>query len=174
MDIFEPLSDKSDGVKNNTLLFATIAQSSYKFKPSRPTRLRAQARPSKLAQIVRGFADPDGLSPRVSVAQIVEEGLKVHRLGASVAERRRLIETALEEVGLDPKAAERYPHEFCDLSASASSFARARGQPVLARPDAPHRSPPGPVIPEPKQGSKIVFVVVDRTSRADQISRPRF
>jgi microcin C transport system ATP-binding protein len=59
------------------------------------------------------FQDPfSSLSPRLSVAQIVEEGLKVHRLAAGAAERRRLIETALAEVGLDPEAAERYPHEF--------------------------------------------------------------
>jgi microcin C transport system ATP-binding protein len=59
------------------------------------------------------FQDPfSSLSPRLSVAQIVEKGLKVHRLAAGAAERRRLIETALAEVGLDPEAAERYPHEF--------------------------------------------------------------
>ena len=59
------------------------------------------------------FQDPfSSLSPRLSVAQIVEEGLKVHRLAAGAAERRRLIEAALAEVGLDPEAAERYPHEF--------------------------------------------------------------
>jgi len=59
------------------------------------------------------FQDPfSSLSPRLSVAQIVEEGLKVHRLAANAGERRRLIETALAEVGLDASAAERYPHEF--------------------------------------------------------------
>ena len=59
------------------------------------------------------FQDPfSSLSPRLSVAQIVEEGLRVHRLAASAAERRRLIETALAEVGLEAQAAERYPHEF--------------------------------------------------------------
>jgi microcin C transport system ATP-binding protein len=72
------------------------------------------------------FQDPfSSLSPRLSVAQIVEEGLKVHRLAASAAERRRLIDTALVEVGLDPEAAERYPHEFSGGQRQRIAIARA-------------------------------------------------
>jgi microcin C transport system ATP-binding protein len=72
------------------------------------------------------FQDPfSSLSPRLSVAQIVEEGLKVHRLAASPGERRRLIETALVEVGLDPAAAERYPHEFSGGQRQRIAIARA-------------------------------------------------
>jgi microcin C transport system ATP-binding protein len=59
------------------------------------------------------FQDPFGsLSPRLSAAQIIEEGLRVHRLGDSPAERRRMIDDALLEVGLSPDARDRYPHEF--------------------------------------------------------------
>jgi microcin C transport system ATP-binding protein len=65
------------------------------------------------------------LSLRRSVAQIVEEGLKVHRLAAGAAERRRLIEAALVEVGLDPEAAERYPHEFSGGQRQRIAIARA-------------------------------------------------
>jgi microcin C transport system ATP-binding protein len=72
------------------------------------------------------FQDPfSSLSPRLSVAQIVEEGLKVHRLAADAAERRRLIESALAEVGLDPQAAERYPHEFSGGQRQRIAIARA-------------------------------------------------
>jgi microcin C transport system ATP-binding protein len=72
------------------------------------------------------FQDPfSSLSPRLSVAQIVEEGLKVHRLATSAAERRQLIETALAEVGLDPYAAERYPHEFSGGQRQRIAIARA-------------------------------------------------
>jgi microcin C transport system ATP-binding protein len=72
------------------------------------------------------FQDPfSSLSPRLSVAQIIEEGLKVHRLAADAAERRHLIETALEEVGLDPEAAERYPHEFSGGQRQRIAIARA-------------------------------------------------
>jgi microcin C transport system ATP-binding protein len=59
------------------------------------------------------FQDPFGsLSPRLSAAQIIEEGLRVHRLGATAAERRHMIDEALREVGLDPDSRDRYPHEF--------------------------------------------------------------
>ncbi len=72
------------------------------------------------------FQDPfSSLSPRLSVAQIVEEGLRVHRLAATAAERRRLIENALAEVGLDPQAADRYPHEFSGGQRQRVAIARA-------------------------------------------------
>ncbi len=72
------------------------------------------------------FQDPySSLSPRLSIAQIVGEGLKVHRLGASEAERRDLIETTLKEVGLDPAAADRYPHEFSGGQRQRVAIARA-------------------------------------------------
>jgi microcin C transport system ATP-binding protein len=72
------------------------------------------------------FQDPYGsLSPRMSVAQIVGEGLEVHRLGGSKAEREKLICTALEEVGLDPGFRNRYPHEFSGGQRQRISIARA-------------------------------------------------
>ena len=72
------------------------------------------------------FQDPySSLSPRLSIAQIVGEGLRVHRLADSEAEQRRLIETALEEVGLDPAAADRYPHEFSGGQRQRVAIARA-------------------------------------------------
>jgi microcin C transport system ATP-binding protein len=72
------------------------------------------------------FQDPySSLSPRLSVAQIVEEGLKVHNLAADAGERRRLIETALSEVGLDPQMADRYPHEFSGGQRQRIAIARA-------------------------------------------------
>ncbi len=59
------------------------------------------------------FQDPYGsLSPRLSVGQIIGEGLRVHHLGGSTVERRAMIGRALEEVGLEPDMQDRYPHEF--------------------------------------------------------------
>src|SRR4029079_12429791 len=58
------------------------------------------------------FQDPfSSLSPRMSVGQIVGEGLRVHQLGGSDTQREALIVHALQEVGLDPESRHRYPHE---------------------------------------------------------------
>src|SRR5207302_10652026 len=72
------------------------------------------------------FQDPySSLSPRLSIAQIVGEGLQVHRLANSEAEQRRLIETVLDEVGLNPGDADRYPHEFSGGQRQRIAIARA-------------------------------------------------
>ncbi len=72
------------------------------------------------------FQDPySSLSPRLSIAQIVGEGLRVHRLADSEAEQRQLIEATLEEVGLDPASADRYPHEFSGGQRQRVAIARA-------------------------------------------------
>src|SRR5262249_30383546 len=72
------------------------------------------------------FQDPFGaLSPRMSVAQIVGEGLGVHGIGATAAERRDLIDAALQEVGIDPALRDRYPHEFSGGQRQRIAVARA-------------------------------------------------
>jgi microcin C transport system ATP-binding protein len=72
------------------------------------------------------FQDPYGsLSPRMSVAQIIEEGLRVHELGHSPQEREALIIQALEEVGLDTSSRNRYPHEFSGGQRQRIAIARA-------------------------------------------------
>ena len=72
------------------------------------------------------FQDPYGaLSPRMSIAQIVGEGLGVHGIGATAAERRELIDGALREVGLDPALRDRYPHEFSGGQRQRIAIARA-------------------------------------------------
>ncbi|NOQ47250.1 MAG: ATP-binding cassette domain-containing protein, partial [Desulfobulbaceae bacterium] len=65
----------------------------------------------KELQIV--FQDPfSSLSPRLSIEQIITEGLKVHNIGKSRAERHEMMAQALQEVDLDPNMASRFPHEF--------------------------------------------------------------
>jgi microcin C transport system ATP-binding protein len=72
------------------------------------------------------FQDPFGaLSPRMSIAQIVGEGLGVHGIGATAAERRDLIDATLHEVGLDPALRDRYPHEFSGGQRQRIAIARA-------------------------------------------------
>ena len=72
------------------------------------------------------FQDPYGsLSPRLSIGQIVEEGLKVHNPDMSREDRRDLIGQTLEEVGIDPGSQGRYPHEFSGGQRQRVSIARA-------------------------------------------------
>ena len=72
------------------------------------------------------FQDPYGsLSPRLSIGQIVEEGLKVHAADMPRDERRALIGETLAEVGLDPESQGRYPHEFSGGQRQRVSIARA-------------------------------------------------
>lgn len=72
------------------------------------------------------FQDPFGsLSPRMSVAQIVGEGLQVHGLAADPTERDARIVSALSEVGLDPLSRFRYPHEFSGGQRQRIAIARA-------------------------------------------------
>ena len=88
--------------------------------------LRARAiRPMrKNLQVV--FQDPYGsLSPRMSVAEIVAEGLGVQNKGSSYAERRDIVARALEDVGLDPATMDRYPHEFSGGQRQRIAIARA-------------------------------------------------
>ncbi len=72
------------------------------------------------------FQDPYGsLSPRLSVGEIVEEGLLVHGLAGDRAARHARIVQALEEVGLDPETKDRYPHEFSGGQRQRIAIARA-------------------------------------------------
>jgi len=72
------------------------------------------------------FQDPFGsLNPRFSVAEIISEGLQVHRLGNTAAERTQIIATALIEVGLDPELSGRYPHELSGGQRQRVAIARA-------------------------------------------------
>ncbi len=71
------------------------------------------------------FQDPYGsLSPRMSIGQIIEEGLIIHDIGTE-EERRQMIEDALKEVGLDPATRDRYPHEFSGGQRQRIAIARA-------------------------------------------------
>ncbi len=78
------------------------------------------------------FQDPFGsLSPRMSISQIVEEGLLVHGLGGDETARRKLIAGALEEVGIDTATMDRYPHEFSGGQRQRIAIARA----LVLKPD---------------------------------------
>ena len=72
------------------------------------------------------FQDPYGsLSPRLSAAEIIGEGLEVHEPGLTRPAREAAVAQALEEVGLDPATAQRYPHEFSGGQRQRIAIARA-------------------------------------------------
>ncbi|MBT3789757.1 MAG: ABC transporter ATP-binding protein [Alphaproteobacteria bacterium] len=72
------------------------------------------------------FQDPfASLSPRLSIAQIIEEGLLVHDLGGDYDQRREIIAQTLVEVGLEPETMDRYPHEFSGGQRQRVAIARA-------------------------------------------------
>ena len=88
----------------------------FSFKDMRPLR--------KEMQIV--FQDPYGsLSPRMSVADIVAEGLSVHEPHLSANERDTKVVDVLNEVGLDAETRHRYPHEFSGGQRQRIAIARA-------------------------------------------------
>jgi microcin C transport system ATP-binding protein len=87
-----------------------------KFKAMRPFRHDMQ--------IV--FQDPFGsLSPRMSVSDIIEEGLWVHQPQLTGAQREAKVIAALTDVGLDPETRFRYPHEFSGGQRQRIAVARA-------------------------------------------------
>ncbi|KAA3531667.1 MULTISPECIES: ABC transporter ATP-binding protein [Rhizobium/Agrobacterium group] len=89
---------------------------SYSYEMMKPLRNRLQV----------VFQDPYGsLSPRMSVGEIVAEGLKVHERQLSADERDTRVAQALEEVGLDPATRWRYPHEFSGGQRQRIAIARA-------------------------------------------------
>ncbi len=87
-----------------------------RFKQMRPFR--------RNMQIV--FQDPYGsLSPRLSVAEIIKEGLQVHHPDMSERERDERVIAALRDVGLDPETRFRFPHEFSGGQRQRIAVARA-------------------------------------------------
>ena len=87
-----------------------------KFREMRPVR--------REMQVV--FQDPYGsLSPRMSIAEIVGEGLRVHQPKLTPSERTSRVIAALKDVGLDPETRHRYPHEFSGGQRQRIAVARA-------------------------------------------------
>ena len=101
---------------NGPVVFLGNQLQGLRFKAMRPFR--------RNMQIV--FQDPYGsLSPRMSVSDIVEEGLWVHHPDMSAAEREHRVVRALTEVGLEPATRFRYPHEFSGGQRQRIAVARA-------------------------------------------------
>lgn len=109
------IADKAARLQG-TLVFQGADISRLDFRGMRPLR--------RHLQVV--FQDPYGsLSPRMTVGDIVAEGLPIHRPDLSAAEADRLVADTLVRVGLDPETRHRYPHEFSGGQRQRIALARA-------------------------------------------------
>jgi microcin C transport system ATP-binding protein len=100
---------------NGAIAFQNVPIDGYKQKQMRLLR--------KEMQVV--FQDPFGsLSPRMSIAKIIEEGLDIHKPEDKDGFEEEIIKT-LQEVGLDPDVRDRYPHEFSGGQRQRIAIARA-------------------------------------------------
>jgi len=118
------------GSGKTTLALALLrlerSHGSMQFRGRELQGLKARALRPLRRELQIVFQDPYGsLSPRLSVGEIIAEGLKVHGIGDTEQERDRLIERALVDVGLDPAARDRYPHEFSGGQRQRIAIARA-------------------------------------------------
>ncbi len=111
------LCDSSGKMLFNGLDLQTLSN-----KEMRPLR--------KNLQVV--FQDPfSSLSPRLTVGQIIGEGMPIHNIGQSKAEREQIIRDVLLEVELDADSIHRYPHEFSGGQRQRIAIARS----IVLRPD---------------------------------------
>jgi len=108
------------------LLRLIKSEGSIRFEGREIARLNGGALRPLRRQMQIVFQDPFGsLSPRMSIGEIIGEGIDVHGLAATAEAREEMIVGVLTEVGLDPAARDRYPHEFSGGQRQRVAIARA-------------------------------------------------
>ncbi len=106
------------------LIEPTAGQIKYEGRDLAPLGQNELRAYRKKMQII--FQDPfSSLNPRMTVEQIIAEGLIVHNIGGGAGDRRRIVKDLLNRVGLPPQALERYPHEFSGGQRQRVGIARA-------------------------------------------------
>ncbi len=118
------------GSGKSTLAFAILrllkeSKGVIRFDDTRIDQLGQKAMRPLRREIQVVFQDPFGsLSPRMSIAEIIAEGLELNKIGDADS-RGRMVVQAMEEVGLDPEFRHRYPHEFSGGQRQRVAIARA-------------------------------------------------
>jgi peptide/nickel transport system ATP-binding protein len=106
------------------LLDATAGR--VRFEDVELTALRGEALRRRRRDFQIIFQDPfSSMNPRMSVGDIIEEGMTAQRIGGTAPQRRQRVQQLLEQVGLRPEQAQRYPHEFSGGQRQRICIARA-------------------------------------------------
>jgi peptide/nickel transport system ATP-binding protein len=99
---------------------------SVRFEELELTRLKGEALRRRRSGFQIIFQDPfSSMNPRMSVGDIIEEGMIAQRIGGSPQQRRQRVQQLLESVGLRPDHVRRYPHEFSGGQRQRICIARA-------------------------------------------------
>ena len=116
----------------------TLAQAVLKLIPSKGTitfnnKLIENGKNSCFRRNIQFvFQDPfSSLSPRLSIYEIISEGIEIHKIGKNIKDRENLVIKILDEVGLDKTSLYKYPHEFSGGQRQRISIARA----IILKPD---------------------------------------
>lgn len=103
-----------------------ITAGSVQFNGEELTRLKGRALRRRRADFQIIFQDPfSSMNPRMTIADIIEEGMVVQRIGGSAKARRQRVDELLQRVGLPTEARSRYPHEFSGGQRQRICIARA-------------------------------------------------
>jgi len=103
-----------------------VTAGEVRFEDVELTALRGEALRSRRRDFQIIFQDPfSSMNPRMSVGDIIEEGMVAQRIGGDAAKRGQRVQQLLEQVGLRPEHARRYPHEFSGGQRQRICIARA-------------------------------------------------
>lgn len=110
----------------NALMRLTQASGSVRFRDLDWLSLQGEPLRQQRKHLQMVFQDPySSFSPRLTVADIIAEGLLAHQHGMTAAERDAAVVAALNEVQIDASARHRYPHEFSGGQRQRIALARA-------------------------------------------------
>jgi peptide/nickel transport system ATP-binding protein len=113
-------------VGKGILQLLKITAGSVRFQELELTELKGEGLRRRRSDFQIIFQDPfSSMNPRMSVGDIVEEGMIAQGIGGGAQQRRKRVNELLEQVGLRPEHARRYPHEFSGGQRQRICIARA-------------------------------------------------
>ncbi|MCK4951442.1 MAG: dipeptide ABC transporter ATP-binding protein [Gammaproteobacteria bacterium] len=117
---------KTTAGKGILQLLRQVTSGAVRFDGERLDQLTGEALRKKRSEFQIIFQDPySSMNPRMTVADIVEEGMLAQGVGSSAQERQQKVDELLEQVGLEAEMKQRYPHEFSGGQRQRICIARA-------------------------------------------------